>query len=101
MSTDDSPRFAPTRVGPNTLAEPTAEHRAASAAYLRRLADAVENPDRLGLPIRIGQVVTEVNQHRPQSLTLNAFEPFGSDKIGQQVKITIGWGTPKFGWDWR
>lgn len=98
--TDEIPNFAPTQVGPFYYAEPTAEHRSAFAAYLRALADAVENPDRLGLPIRIGQVVTEVNQQGPQSLTLNAFDPFGNDKIGQQVKITLGWGTPKFGWDW-
>jgi hypothetical protein len=101
MSTDATPNFAPTQVGPFQYAEPTAEHRAAFAAYLRALAEAVENPDRLGLPIRIGQVVTEVNQRTPQALTLDAFDPFGSDKIGQQVKITLGWGTPKFGWDWR
>jgi hypothetical protein len=100
VSTHDTPNFAPTQVGPFQYAEPTAEHRAAFAAYLRALAEAVENPDRPGLPIRIGQVVTDMNERGLWDLTRNMVEPFGNDKIGQQVKITVGWGTPKFGWDW-
>lgn len=96
----DLPNLAPTQVGPNTLVGPTAEERAKFAAYLRGIADLVENPDRLGLPIRTGTIDFEANELEPEILLPDPIA-ITQRKIGQQVKITVGWGTPKFGWDWR
>lgn len=70
------------------------------AAYLRGVADMVENPDRVSLPIRTGTVAWDRNvDEKPFLLAPNPCALFSS-VIGQQIKITLGWGTPKFEWDW-
>lgn len=92
--------FAPREVGPNLLAEPTAEQRGALAGYLRGLANAIETPDPLDLPVRIGRIITERNDPHEHNI-LADFDPTGQHAIGRQVAIMIGWGTPGFGWDWR
>jgi hypothetical protein len=96
--TDDL-SFAPRDVGPFLRAEPTAEQRGALAGYLRGLANAIENPDPLDLPVRIGQISTETNDPGAHNI-LSDFDPSGQRAIGRQVKITVGWGTPQMGWDW-
>lgn len=92
--------FAPRDVGQNLRAEPTAEQRAALAGYLRGLANTIENPDPLDLPVRIGRISTETNDPSEHNI-LADFDPTGQRAIGRQVTIKIGWGTPGFAWDWQ
>ena len=99
MNTADQPHLAPTRVGPNTYAEPTAEQRAAFAAYLRGLAEAVENPIPGDLPVRLGTIDVQANVEQPWVLPTS--HRVVHNTIGRQITVTIGWGTPDFGWGWR
>jgi hypothetical protein len=91
------PAFSRQPVGPNLLSQPTDEQRQAVAAVLRGLADQIEDKNST-MPLRLGWIDTEVN--RPGPRTLQSFVPFGDDIVGRRVTVTLGWGSPKFGWEW-